>query len=285
MAELPDLEVIREFLSPRLTGIYIAKVQIRRPLVLRNLLGGDAASHLVGRTFTGVARRGKFLLASLDSGVIIVIHPMLAGRLLYGEPLGRHRKRDALVLGLADGQELRYHDARDMGKIYLTEDLDLVPGFSSLGPEATDPAFTLEAFRERIRPHRAEIKRVLTSQSFVAGIGNAYADEILWRAQIYPMRRRPDLSPDEVARLHGAMQDVLTEAVDVLRERMQVRTDVELRDFLSVHGKTGEPCRRCGGSISKVARERRTTNFCRTCQPGLMVGSWEFGSQTETGKP
>ncbi len=273
MAELPDLEVIREFLSPRLTGVSIARVQIRRPLVLRNLLGGDAASHIMGRRFAGVSRRGKFLLGPLDNGVTIVVHPMLAGRLLYGQPLGRHRKRDAFVLGLDDGQELRYHDAKDMGKIYLTKDLGQVPGFSSLGPEATDPSLTLEDFCERIRSHQAEIKRVLTRQSFVAGIGNAYADEILWRAQIYPMRRRSDLSADEVARIHGAMKDVLAESIEILRERIASRTDVELRDFLSVHGKTGEPCPRCGGAISKVTRERRTTNFCRTCQPGLMVGS------------
>jgi formamidopyrimidine-DNA glycosylase len=272
MAELPDLEVISEYLSPRLTGVAIVAAQVRRPLVVRNLLGGDAASHIVGRRFTGMSRRGKYLLGPLDDGVTIVIHPMLAGRLLYGLPIGRQRKRDALVLELADGKELRYHDAKDMGKIYLTKDLHQVPGFSNLGPEATDPLLTLEIFRERIRVHRAEIKRVLTDQSFVAGIGNAYADEILWRARVYPMRRRPDLSPDDVARIHRAMHDALTESIEILRERIRSRTDVEIRDFLCVHGRTGEICPRCGGTISKVTRERRTTNFCRTCQPGLMVG-------------
>ncbi len=271
MAELPDLEVIREYLSPRLKGVVVAKAQVRRPLVVRNLLGGDATDHIVGQQFTGIDRRGKYVLASLDNGVTVVIQPMLAGRLAYGQPLGRHRKRDALVLGLADGMELRYHDAKDMGKIYLTRDLDQVPGYSSLGPDATDPTLTLERFHERIRVHRAEIKRVLTKQSFVAGIGNAYADEILWRARIYPMRRRPELSPDEIAQIHSAMREVLTEAIDTLRERIGTRTDLEIRDFLSVHGRAGEPCPRCGSTISKVTRERRTTNFCRTCQPGLMV--------------
>jgi formamidopyrimidine-DNA glycosylase len=271
MAELPDLEVICEYLSPRLTGVTIAAAHVQRPLVVRNLLGGDAASHIVGRRFVGMSRRGKYLLGPVNDGVTIVIHPMLAGRLLYGQPLGRQRKRDALLLELSDGNELRYHDAKDMGKIYLTRDLLQIPGFAGLGPEATDPFLTLEIFRERLHMHRAEIKRVLTDQSFVAGIGNAYADEILWRAGVYPMRRRPDLSPDDVARIYGAMHDVLTESIDILRERIGTRTDVEIRDFLSVHGKAGETCPRCGGTISKVTRERRTTNFCRTCQPGLMV--------------
>jgi formamidopyrimidine-DNA glycosylase len=272
MPELPDLEVIREVLASRLVGVPIVSAEVRRPLVVRNLLGGDAADQLVGRSFTDVRRRGKFLLLPLDSGAALVIHPMLAGRLCYGEPLHRRRTRDALVLILADGHELRYHDAKDMGKVYLTEDLAQVPAFAGLGPEATDPALTLEVFRQRIRRQRGEIKRVLTTQTFVAGIGNAYADEILWRAELYPFRRRADLSDDEVARLYHAMRAVLAEAVETLRTRVGDAIDVEVRDFLAVHGRDGEPCPRCGAPISKVTWSRQTTNFCRTCQPGLLVG-------------
>jgi formamidopyrimidine-DNA glycosylase len=271
MPELPDLEVIREFLAPRLTGVAIASVEVRRPLVVRNLLGDDPASHLVGRHFTGADRRGKFLLLPLDSEATLVINPMLAGRLRYGEPLARARTRDALVLGLANGHELRYHDAKDMGKVYLTDDPNQVPTFAELGPEATDPALTLDAFRQRLRRHPGEIKGILTNQSFVAGIGNAYADEICWQAGLYPFRRRPSLDQDEVARLYEAMRATLTSAIETLRERVGAAIDVEVRDFLAVHGKTGEPCPRCGSPISSVTRERRTTNFCRTCQAGLMV--------------
>jgi formamidopyrimidine-DNA glycosylase len=272
MPELPDLEVIREFLAPRLVGVSLASAEVRRPLVVRNLLGGDTAGHLVGQRFAGVRRRGKFLLLPLDDGVTMVINPMLAGRIRYGEPLARHRARDVLVLHLADGHELRYHDAKDMGKIYLTTDPALVPAFGELGPEADDPDLNLDAFRERLRPYRGEIKGVLTNQSFLAGIGNAYADEICWRAGLYPFRRRPSLSDDEVAQLHSAMRTVLAEAIETLRERVGEAIDVEIRDFLAVHGRAGQPCPQCGNPISKVTRERRTTNFCRTCQPGLMVG-------------
>ena len=171
MPELPDLEIIREFLSPCLVGVSITSAEVRRPLVVRNLLGGEVADHLVGHRFVSVGRRGKFLLLELDSGAILVINPMLAGRIRYGEPLPRPRVRDALVLGLADGRELRYHDAADMGKVYLTRDTDQVPAFAGQGPEATDPTLTLDAFRERLRPYRGEVKGVLTNQSFVAGIG------------------------------------------------------------------------------------------------------------------
>jgi formamidopyrimidine-DNA glycosylase len=272
MPELPDLEVIREFLAPRIVGVPIDAAEVRRPLVVRNLLGGDPAEHLVGRHFTDALRRGKFLLLPLDSGVALVVNPMLAGRLRYGEPLARHRSRDALVLRLADGRELRYHDARDMGKVYLTADPAQVPTFAELGPEATAPGLTLEDFRQRLRRHNGEIKGLLTNQAFVAGIGNAYADEILWRAGIYPMRRRPSLSDDETAQLYAAMRTVLAEAIDTLRERVGEAIDVEVRDFLAVHGKAGQPCPRCGSTISEVTRDRRSTSFCRTCQPGLMVG-------------
>ncbi len=158
-----------------------------------------------------------------------------------------------------------------MGKVYLTDSLAQVPTFGELGPEATDPALTLDGFRERLRPRRGEIKGVLVDQTFVAGIGNAYADEILWRAQIYPFRRRTSLSDEEVAALYEAMRTVLAEAIEILSMRVGEEIDKEVRDFLAVHGKPGQPCPRCGGSISEVKQAGSATHFCRTCQPGLMV--------------
>lgn len=271
MPELPDLEIIRRTLAPRLTGIAIAEARVHRPIVLRNLLGGEVADHLIGRCFAGVQRRGKFLLLPLQDGPILVINPMLAGRLRYGAPLGRDRVRDVLILGLADGNELRYHDAADMGKIYLTDDLTQVPTFAELGPDADNPALTLEVFRERLRKRRGEIKSILTDQTFVAGIGNAYADEICWAAGLFPFRRRATLSDEQIARLHRVMGIVLEKAIATLAERVGNTIEVEVRDFLAVHGKVGEPCPRCGLPISQVTRDRQATHFCRTCQPGLLV--------------
>jgi formamidopyrimidine-DNA glycosylase len=271
MPELPDLEVIRAYLDPRLAGVEIAAAEVRRPIVVRNLLGGEAAEQLVGRSFDGAARRGKFLLLPLSDDATLVINPMLNGRIRYGEPLPRNRVRDSLVIALANGRELRYHDASDMGKVYLTGDLSRVPAFVGQGPDADDPALTLELFRERLRRHTGEIKGILTNQAFVAGIGNAYADEICWCAQIYPFRRRPSLSGSEVERLYHCMRAVLEKAIETLREGVGDAIDVEVRDFLAVHGKASQPCPRCGGPISEVKRERRATQFCRNCQPGLMV--------------
>lgn len=271
MPELPDLEVIRSVLVRRLVGVPILSAEVLRPLVVRNLIGGDLGPHLAGRRFVDVQRRGKFLLLSLDDGHRLVVHPMLAGRLRYGAPLSRNRTRDALAIRLTDGNELRYNDAKDMGKVYLVADLGQVPTFGELGPEATDSALTLEQFRERLRPRRGEIKGVLVDQTFVAGIGNAYADEILWRAQIYPFRRRTSLSEDEIAALYAAIRTVLAEAIEILSVRVGEDIDKEVRDFLAVHGKPGASCPRCGGAISEVKQAGSATHFCRTCQPGLMV--------------
>lgn len=153
----------------------------------------------------------------------------------------------------------------------MTDDLAKVPGFAELGPEALDPDLTLNLFRERLRKYRGEIKGVLTRQSFVAGIGNTYADEICWQARVYPFRKRPKLSDEDILHLYEAMHEVLNEAIATLRERVGADIHVEIRDFLKVHGRGGQPCPRCGTTISEIRARRRLTNFCRQCQPGSLI--------------
>ena len=135
-----------------------------------------------------------------------------------------------------------------------------------MGPEPFE--LTLEAFRDRLRPHRGEIKGVLTRGKAVAGIGNAYADEICFAAGLHPVRKRTSLTDEETARLYEAMQSVLREAIVILRERVGTDIHREVRDFLAVHGKGGTPCPACGDTISEIKAHKRLTNFCRTCQPG-----------------
>jgi formamidopyrimidine-DNA glycosylase len=272
MPELPDLEVIKEFLQDHIVGQEITEVEVLRPIVVRNLAGGDFAPRLTGRRIKQVNRRGKFLILALDSGNCLAINPMLAGRLHYAPRRERRLRKTFVILHLANGMGLRYTDAKSMGKVYLTDDLAKVPGFADLGPEALDPDLTLDVFRERLRKYRGEIKGILTRQSFVAGIGNAYADEICWRAGVYPFRKRPKLSGEEVGRLYEAMHEVLNEAIVTLRERVGADIHVEIRDFLKVHGRGGQPCLRCGTTISEIKARQRLTNFCRQCQPGSLIG-------------
>ncbi len=272
MPELPDLEVIKDYLQGVLPGERVEDVEVLRPLVVRNLISDDFAGTLTGGEFAAVRRRGKFLLLDLDTGEKLVINPMLAGRLQYCEPNRPRQKRTFVILRLSTGLELRYVDAKAMGKIYLTRDLRSIPGFASQGPEALDPQLTLDVFRDRLRKRRGEIKGILTRQTVVAGIGNAYADEILFEAGIYPFRKRPSLSPEEVEGLYRAMRSVLAQAIAVIRERVGDDISVEVRDFLKVHGQGGSPCPRCGTTISEIRARNRLTNFCRTCQPGSMIG-------------
>jgi formamidopyrimidine-DNA glycosylase len=271
MPELPDLEVIKEYLQSVLPGQVIEAAEVLRPLVVRNLVDDGFAPAVEGTEITDVSRRGKFLLLELDSGHTLVVNPMFAGRLQYCPPEQRRAAKTFLALHLSGGKELRYVDPKSMGKVYLTPDENLVPRFGGQGPDALDPEFTLDVFRERLRPRRGEIKGLLTNQAVLAGIGNAYADEILFEARLYPFRKRPTLSPDEIETLHRSIGSVLSQAVVVLRERMGDDIDIKIRDFLQVHGHGGSPCPRCGTRISEIRARNRLTHFCRTCQPGKMI--------------
>lgn len=272
MPELPDLEIIKDVLARRLVGQRITEVVVLRPLVVR-VLDPDATpeSFLVGRTVVEVSRRGKFVWFALDDGGRIAINAMLAGRLRYTPAAQRTRVRDYVRIRFEDGSTLSYHDLKGMGKVYLTRDLDAIPGYRDVVPDALDPGLTAAAFLERLRPFRGEIKGVLTRGEVVGGIGNAYADEILFEAGIYPFRKRSSLSGEEQARLYDAMRGVLARAIDVLRERVGEQIDVEVRDFLAVHNRAGRPCPRCGHPISEVKVANRATNFCRSCQPGTLI--------------
>lgn len=275
MPELPDLQVITEFLQPRLVGQTIAGAGVLKPIVARDHTGRGFEAGLTGQSITGVWRRGKFVIVELASGARhLVLNPMLAGRLHY---LPVEKKRPgyaALALRLAPdpaGPVLYYTDAKQMGKLYLVDNLAAVPGLAELGPDALDPALTLDVFAERIRPYRGEIKGVLTRQPFVAGIGNAYADEICWQARLYPFRKRTSLSAPELEVLYLAMRQVLAGAIDVLRRRVGENIHVEIRDFLAVHGQGGRPCPRCGTRISELKGQDHYANFCRSCQPGTLI--------------
>jgi len=271
MPELPDLEVIKEYLEWVLPGQHVESAEVLRPLVVRSLTASDFAGTVQGDQFSRVRRRGKFLLLDLASGHVIVVNPMLAGRLFYCSPDDRRLAKTFVILGLSGGKELRYVDAKAMGKIYLTLDEGLVPGFAAQGPEALDPALTASVFGERLRQRRGEIKGLLANQAVVAGIGNAYADEILFDAGLYPFRKRRSLSAEEVEQVHSSMRKVLSEAISVVRGCVGEDIDVKVRDFLMVHGKGGLPCPRCGTPISEITARGRLTNFCRKCQPGSMI--------------
>ena len=197
---------------------------------------------------------------------------MLTGHLQYTEPSAKRSKRLFFLLGTTDA-DLRYLDDRQMGLVhYLRPDqIDQLRRFSEQGPDALDGGLTFEQFQERIRPYSGEIKGVLARGKFLAGIGNAYVDEILWEARVSPFRKRRTLSDEELRRIYDAVPAVLRAATEVVRERMPPNIHVKVRDFLQVHRKGGEPCPRCGTTVSEIAPNARITSWCRACQPGGLV--------------
>jgi len=287
--ELPDLAVVADALHAALSGRVVTDAEAAAPLAVRGTPAELDA--LVGQRVDRVTRRGKFVLFHLERDDV-AINAMLTGRFQLAAPGERRPPKTAFVVRFgpratsptaapwtrgaawlppdAALAELRYRDPSQMGKVYLRPDgiERTVPGLEApdQGPDADDPELTLDAWRQRIRRHPGELKALLRNQAFVAGIGNAYSDEILHAARLSPFRKRSSLAPEEIDALYEATRTVLADAVAVLRDRVPPRFEAQVRDFLVVHRKGGQPCPRCGARLSEVSSRSEATTWCRSCQ-------------------
>jgi formamidopyrimidine-DNA glycosylase len=270
--ELPDLTVVAEELVRRVAGRTVREASAPTPILVRSTPAEIA--ELTGTTLGAAHRRGKFLLLPFERDGhphrVLAANPMLAGRFWLTSPKDRVRARTGLRLALDGELDLRYVDREMLGKLYLVapDGLDEIPGWTEMGPDADDPKLTLDAFRQRIRRHPGELKPLLRNPKFVAGIGNAYSDEILWHARLAPFRRRSSISDDDVERLYLAMRDVLSDAIVRLRDLVPPEIETQHREFLQVHLRGGQPCPRCGRELRQIGG-REATTFCRTCQPPM----------------
>jgi formamidopyrimidine-DNA glycosylase len=291
MPELPDLAIIADAFAAALIDRPVLSATALGPLTVRGT--PTELNALVGQRLQRFYRRGKFLWLEFD-GDRIVINAMLTGRLqLAADPAARKPQKTLFVMrfGVRNGApspvaawaagapwiptpestpELRYRDPTQMGKVYLLpRGIDRpIPGAGpeEMGPDADDPTLTLAVWRERIRRHPGELKNLLRNQQFIAGIGNAYSDEILHAAKLLPSRKRGTLALEEVDELYSATRGTLANAVTVLRDRVPPTFETEVRDFLAVHNRGGEPCPRCGHRISQTEAGGFTTSYCRNCQ-------------------
>lgn len=287
--ELPDLAVVVEAFHAALAGRPVISAAAPGPLAVRGTPAELEA--LAGQALRSVRRRGKFVELTLGRDRIIV-NAMLTGRFQLAPPGAALPAKTAVVVrfGSRAGRpgdavrwtrgaawmpsndaevEIRYRDPTQMGKVYLVPaGVDrVVPGLdASLGPDADDPTLTLEVWRERIRRHPGELKPLLRNQQFVAGIGNAYSDEILHAARLDPFRKRSTLAAEEVDELYRSTRATLGYAIEILRERVPPRFETEVRDFLAVHRKGGAACPRCATRISEVSSRSEATSWCRDCQ-------------------
>jgi formamidopyrimidine-DNA glycosylase len=288
--ELPDLAIVADALHAALAGRAITTARAPGPLAVRGTPAELDA--LVGQELRSISRRGKFLIAALARDQV-VFSPMLTGRFQLAQPSAALPSKTAVVLGFGSrargprnaakwtaradwlpadeaSAEIRYRDPTQMGKVYLLPAgvERHVPGLTDdeIGPDADDPTLTLDAWRTRIRRHPGELKNLLKNQQFVAGIGNAYSDEILHAARLLPFRKRTALAAEEVDALYAATGATLANAIAVLRARVPPTFEKQVRDFLAVHDKGGTPCPRCGTKISEVKPGGFVTSFCRGCQ-------------------
>lgn len=264
MPELPEVETIARNLRPHLQGRRVQDVEILWEKSVAQPAATAFRERLRGERFREIGRRGKYLLFELEKSFLL-LHLRMSGDLVirrHDAPVGAH---DRLRFRLEDGEVLAFVDPRKFGRAWLVADPQ--PLLSDLGPEPFDPALDAARFHAMLLQHNRQIKPLLLDQRFLAGVGNIYSDEALFRAGLHPLRRSSTLSAAEAARLLDALRQVLTDGIRHNGTTIDwVYRGGNYQQYLLVYGHAGEPCRRCGAPIQKIRVGQRGTHFCPVCQ-------------------
>ena len=272
MPELPEVTALADFLNRRATGLAVERVV---PVAFYALKTFDPPlSALAGQTVAGAGRRGKFV--TVDVGVAhLVFHLAKSGWLQWRDTLPATAPRPgrgplALRVRLADGSGWDLTEAGTQKRlaVYIVTDPQRVPGIAKLGPDPLEPGFTLEALTAILAGRHKQIKGLLTEQSTIAGIGNAYSDEILHTARLSPFKLADTIKPAEAEALYAAIRSVLTEAVERAVGQQVATLKDEKRSGLRVHRRAGEACPVCGDTIREVSFSTSALQYCPTCQTG-----------------
>lgn len=286
MPELPEVETMTRDLRPRLLGAQIVDAWCERASSLRYPDLETFRADLAGSRILAVERRAKSVLLRLSSGAVLVFAPRMTGRFEIAAASSPRHPHDRLGLVLADGRELRFRDQRTFGRVGLyPTDADGVvldpvgqPLFGAIGPEPLSADFGPEEFLVRLasKPFaRRSIKAVLLDQGFLAGMGNIYADEALWRSRIHPGYRAGGLSGSAAVRLYTDIRLLLVEAIAArgssVIDYMPPDGAPAMQEKLEVYGRGGQACRRCGTSLARGRYAGRSTTFCPRCQPAPLV--------------
>jgi formamidopyrimidine-DNA glycosylase len=274
MPELPEVETVRARLEPELIGRRVEHVEILDPRLTRPIDPAEVAAELEGERVAALDRRGKYLIVRFESGRVLLIHLRMTGQLLHanGERAPAEDAHRRAVVRLDDGSDVVYRDVRRFGTWLLLDEADLQPYLAErVGREPLLRSFTGKQLAEALEGRRAPLKSALLDQRRLAGIGNIYADEALWRARLHPLRPAGELDSAEIAALHRGIRAALRMGIarqgatlsdyrtpDGRRGRMQ--------DEFKVYGREGEPCERCGTPIEKIRTAGRGTWYCPFCQ-------------------
>jgi len=272
MPELPEVEALTRFLTTRVSGRRVERCELGAIAALKTF--DPPLASLVGREARSVTRRGKYLCMDLD-GEWLVMHLARGGWVKWKDKLPADTLRPsrsplALRMGLAGGSGF---DVTEMGTekrlaLWVVADPEEVEGLATLGVDPLDPSFDTDSLARLLADASGNVKTVLAAQSIIAGIGNAYSDEILHVARLSPFKPARNLERDEVDRLHGAVVGVLGEAVAraVGQEASELKGDK--KRAMRVHGRTGESCPECGDVIREVSFATKSLQYCATCQTG-----------------
>jgi formamidopyrimidine-DNA glycosylase len=281
MPELPEVETVARDLRRLIVGATIVGAVGDWPrMIASHASVATFAEGIAGRRIAAVGRRAKLVVVELSGDAALTIHLKMTGQLFVvpaGAPSDRHLH---LVVALDDGREIRFRDIRKFGRVGLwprDPRTGAVLGgagggelFAGHGPEPLSASFTLQAFRARLKGRHGRLKPLLLDQAFVAGIGNIYADEALWRARLHPLRRATSLRPESEGRLYRAVRSVLAEAIERRGASIDDYTapegDGEMQEHLAVYQRAGEPCLRCGRPVRRIVVGQRATHYCSWCQ-------------------
>ncbi|MGQ0603681.1 MAG: DNA-formamidopyrimidine glycosylase [Anaerolineales bacterium] len=272
MPELPEVETVARELregkggrGPSVVGRVIERVTVKWPRHIAQPAPREVQRRLPGQLIRTVSRRGKYIVFELSQDVLL-IHLKMSGDLTV-VPAGAPRDKHAhTVFHFDDGWEMRFSDTRKFGKVFVAAQAEDVTG--ALGPEPLSAAFTAKKLGEMLQQRRRALKPLLLDQTFLAGVGNIYADESLHRAGLHPLRRSDSLTPPEVRALWRSIRAALQSGLRHNGASIDwVYRGGGFQNYFRVYDRAGEPCLRCGGVIKRIVVGQRGTHFCRACQP------------------
>jgi len=271
MPELPEVETFRRYLlqgesgSPSILGKKIKDAELLWERTLAAPAPEDFVERVQGQFVTGIGRRGKNLLLQLSKDTLI-IHLRMSGELIVEEktnPIGKHYR---VILNFTDKYRFVFNNIRKFGRIWLVEDPYQVIGH--LGPEPLADDFTPERFYQILQNHNRQLKYLLLDQEMIAGLGNIYTDESLFRAKLHPARKSDSLTLTESHKLYKSIQEVLREGIQNQGSSIDwMYQGGDYQKYLSVYNLEGKPCKRCKAPIKRIKIAQRSTYFCPTCQP------------------
>jgi len=269
MPELPEVECIVRSLRPKLIGSVISAATVLSPIGIREPAPDTFAAQIAGRRVSALSRRAKYIVLQLDDGWHLLIHLGMTGQLLLTQSTSAEPRFTRLALHLDADRTLWFADMRKFGRLALTQDPKHI--LQRLGPEPLDPDLNVNEFHSRLRKRRRPIKSLLLDQSFLAGIGNIYADEALFEACLDPTRKASSLTRAEAAHLLASTRSVLTRGIANHGTTIATYVDSDgaagtNQDQLRVYGRAGHPCPRCQNAIVRIRLSGCSACFCPHCQ-------------------